>query len=933
MSQVSFSNFGQNAGLVEDLYQSYLLDRSLVPDNWARYFDSIGAASVATQASEPAVKAQTPEPREVRPALVTTPTSSAASAVPSPQALLVQGKVFEAISAYRERGHLISKLSPLTSSYIPRPAAEDLNWANYGFSESDLDKEFACLGLAGKQKMTLREIKSTLESSYSGTAGIEYSHLHRAEERAWMQARIEERISVGSGLSGSDKLRAMEGILYAEHFEEELHKKYIGHKRFSLEGGETLIPMLQYLIQLGSEVGIREAVIGMPHRGRLSVLVNVLKKPLAEILNEFEDQSIYSSLGSGDVKYHLGYESVYQSPSGNEVKLSLACNPSHLEIVNPVVEGICRAKQDKSYDSERAAVLPIVLHGDAACIGQGVVAETINFSQVRGYETGGSFHIVVNNQIGFTTYAEEARSTPYSTEWFKAIQSPIIHVNAEDPETCCWAVRVALEFRQKFNRDVVIDLYCYRKYGHNEADDPSYTQPLMYAEIKGKKKISAVYSEQLLSQGVTEESEISKISDSYVSNFDSTYSARKKVPVTEACALYGKLLKSVSDTSISEDAIKQVTDCFTSFESGFTPHPKLVKILEGRQDIIKNGEGIDWAFGEALAFGSLMMDGISIRLSGQDCIRGTFSQRHLGLRDYHTGKLFYPLTQLPGGSSIEVYNSVLSELAVMGFEFGYSTIATRSLTMWEAQFGDFSNGAQILIDQFLAASEAKWGQLAGLVLLLPHGYEGQGPEHSSARLERYLQLCAEGNMSVCMPTTAAQYFHMLRRQGLLEIRRPLVVMTPKSLLRSPDAASSVKDITEGSFNPILPLGLCEEGKAKNILFTSGKVSYDLKKAVIEAGLKNTEVVRVEELHPFPAAQIKALLKSNSKANKFAWVQEEPKNMGAWSFVDRRFRDEAGLDLPYFGRPASASTAAGSNKRHTLEQAKLVREAVEYLKGN
>ncbi len=929
MSQVSFSSFGQNAGMVEELYQSYLLDRSLVPDNWRRYFDSLSTQSAVAQPVAPT-------PVQSEPVVVDHKEAPSRRAeenrdLAATLDFKTQGKVFAVIAAYRERGHLISKLSPLSSSPIPRPDAEDLNWDSYGFSESDMQREFVCAGLAGNERMKLADIRYTLESSYSGTAGIEFTHLHRAEERVWMQSRTEERGAQGSGLSGDEKLLALEGILYAEHFEEELHKKYIGHKRFSLEGGETLIPMLQYLIKLGSADGIREAVIGMPHRGRLSVLVNVLKKPLSEILNEFEDQSIYSSLGSGDVKYHLGYESVYQSPNGDEVKLSLACNPSHLEIVNPVVEGICRAKQDKTYNNDRISVLPIVLHGDAACIGQGVVAETINFSQVRGYETGGSFHIVVNNQIGFTTYADEARSTPYSTEWFKAIQAPIIHVNAEDPETCCWAVKTALEFRQKFNRDVVIDLYCYRKYGHNEADDPSYTQPLMYAEIKGKKKISAVYSSQLMTQGVTQESEISKISDTYVANFDSTYSARKKLPITEACALYGKLLKKVQDPSISNDVIQNVTDCFTTFESGFTPHPKLVKILEGRQDIVKNGQGVDWAFGEALAFGSLMMEGISIRLSGQDCIRGTFSQRHLGLRDYKTGKLFYPLSQLPGGSAIEVYNSVLSELAVMGFEFGYSTIANKSLTMWEAQFGDFSNGAQILIDQFLAASEAKWGQLAGLVLLLPHGYEGQGPEHSSARLERYLQLCAEGNMSVCMPTTAANYFHMLRRQGLLEIRRPLVVMTPKSLLRSPDAASAVKDISEGSFQPILPMGLCEEGKAKNIIFTSGKVSYDIKKGLLEAGLKNTEVVRVEELHPFPAAQIKSLLKANSKANKFIWVQEEPKNMGAWSFVDRRFRDELGLDLPYFGRPASASTAAGSNKRHQLEQAKIVKESVEFFK--
>jgi 2-oxoglutarate dehydrogenase E1 component len=922
MSESSFSNFGQNAGLVEDLYQSYLLDRSLVPDNWARYFDSISLRTPEV------VAAATQEVTRVVPQTVVVTERS----VPQVD-LSIQQRVCSAIAAYRERGHLVAKLSPLSSSYIPRPESVDLNWDRYGFSNEDMAGEFLCLGLAGKERMRLSEIKATLEAAYTGTSGIEFSHLHREEERLWMQSKCEERVVRGSGLTPDDKLRALEGILYAEHFEEELHKKYIGHKRFSLEGGETLIPMLQYLIKLGSSDGIREAVIGMPHRGRLSVLVNILKKPLIEILNEFEDQSVYSSLGSGDVKYHLGYESTYQSPTGDEVRLSLACNPSHLEIVNPVVEGICRAKQDVTHGKDRVAVLPIVLHGDAACIGQGVVAETINFSQVRGYDTGGTFHIIVNNQIGFTTYADEARSTPYSSEWLKAVQAPVIHVNAEDPEMCCWAVRTAHEFRQKFNRDVALDLYCYRKYGHNEADDPSYTQPLMYSEIKNKKKISEIFSAQLLSQGVTQEDEISRISDRYVADFDSTYSARKKIPASQASALFGKLSVPVTKTSIDLSVVQEVTDCFTQYEPGFTAHPKLIKILEARQDIIKKGEGIDWAFGEALAFGSLMTEGINIRLSGQDCIRGTFSQRHLGLRDYNTGKLFYPLSTLRGGSSVEVYNSVLSELAVMGFEFGYASVANKTLTMWEAQFGDFSNGAQIVIDQFLAASESKWSQLSGLVLLLPHGYEGQGPEHSSARLERYLQLCAEGNMRVCMPTTAAQYFHMLRRQGMLEIKRPLVVMTPKSLLRSPDAASKVGEITGGSFQPILPMGLCEEGKAKGIIFTSGKVSYDLKKGISEAGLKNVEVVRLEEIHPFPAEQIKAFLKDNPKASKFAWAQEEPNNMGAWTFVDRRFRDELKMDLPYFGRPASASTAAGSNKRHQLEQSKLVKEAIEYVKGN
>ncbi len=925
MTDSAFSNFGQNAGLVEEMYQSYLVDRSLVAESWARYFDTIGPVSNGIAATASVQNVNTSHVEK-------TSAHISQSVEVTPDKLLAQQKVFEVITAYRERGHLNSKLSPIESSYIPRPVAPDLSWDKYGFKSEDWDQEFLCLGLSGHQKMKLKDIRSILEAAYSSTLGTEFTHLHDAEERAWVQNKLEGRATSGSGLSGEEKIKILEGILYAEHFEDELHKKYIGHKRFSLEGGETLVPMLQYLIELGSEAGIKEAVIGMPHRGRLSVLVNVLQKPLLEILNEFEDQSIYSSLGSGDVKYHLGFESVYRSPNNNEVKLSLACNPSHLEVVNPVVEGICRAKQDLIYGGNHSAVLPVILHGDAACIGQGVVPETINFSRVNGYETGGSFHIIVNNQIGFTTYPEESRSCPYSSEMLKAVQAPIFHVNAEDPETCCWAVKTALEFRQRYQRDVVIDLYCYRKYGHNEADDPSYTQPVMYAEIKAKPKISVVYSDNLISQGVTSGDSVGEISRKYISNFDATYASRKKVPITEACALYGKINMPVEKTSASKETLEKIAKCFVKFEEGFTAHPKLVKILEARAEVIKEGKGIDWAFAEALAFGALLIDGVGVRLSGQDCIRGTFSHRHLGLRDYQSGNLSYPLRQLGEKASFEVYNSVLSEMAVMGFEFGYSTIAAKTLTMWEGQFGDFANGAQIVIDQFIAASESKWAQLSGLVLLLPHGYEGQGPEHSSARLERYLQLCAEGNMSVCVPTTAAQYFHLLRRQGLSALRRPLIVMTPKSLLRSPDAASLVSDLTSGSFKPVLPVRNLEAGKVKSVIFTSGKVCYDLSKALVEADNKHTEVVRLEELYPFPATELGSLLTTYSKASKFFWVQEEPRNMGAWTYAERQFRDDLKLELSYFGRPRSASTAAGSNKRHQLEQSLLVRDAVNFVKS-
>jgi len=918
-STTEFENFGQNAGFVEELYNSFLVDRSLVPDSWAQYFDMISGNQSTTNYS-----------------LTTSDTiklnGKAHGSEFDSAGVETQRKIFELIMAYRSRGHLLSNLSPIKNTVIPRPEAKDLDISSYKFDNTDYIKEFNCLGLCGQERMSLDQIIKSLVAVYSGTLGAEFDHIHNIDERKWLEFHCESRISKGSGISAQDKMKILEGILYAEHFEDELHKKYIGHKRFSLEGGETLVPMLQYLINHASALGLAEAIIGMPHRGRLSVLVNVLRKPLMDLLDEFEDQSIYTALGSGDVKYHLGYESVYKTEVGKSVKLSLACNPSHLAVVHPVVEGICRAKQDLKYNENRAVVLPIILHGDAAVIGQGVVPETINFSDCNGYRTGGSFHIVVNNQVGFTTFPNESRSAPYATEMLKAVQAPIFHVNSEDPEACCWAIRTALDFRYKFSRDVVVDLYCYRKYGHNEADDPSYTQPLMYAEIKSKPKISKIFSEKLVSEGVTEEDLIAEISKRYVSDFDNTYASRKKTAVTEACALYGKINIPVKKTSASMEMLQKIAACFTSFESGFTPHPKLLKILETRAQILETGKGIDWAFAEALAFGALLLDDINVRLSGQDCIRGTFSHRHLGLRDYETGNLSYPLRQLATKANFEVYNSVLSEFAVMAFEYGYSTIAAKSLTMWEGQFGDFVNGAQIVIDQFITASEAKWNQMSGLVLLLPHGYEGQGPEHSSARYERFLQLCAEGNMSVCVPTTAAQYFHLLRRQGLSTLRRPLIVMTPKSLLRSADAASETKELTEGSFKTIYPVRNLDPDKIKSVIFTSGKVCYDLAKALKEADSKDCEIVRIEEIYPFPASDISNLLTTYTKATKFFWVQEEPRNMGAWTFIERQFRDDLRIDLSYFGRPRGASTAAGSNKRHQLEQALLVKDAINFVKN-
>lgn len=909
-----FSSFGPNQGFVKDLYQNYLQDRSLVSENWALYFDSLSTpqTSVATAIHIPYVNGHV-TPRTLDLGVATT-----------------QMKVTEMIDVYRDRGHLIAKISPISSSIIPRSAAQDLEIGHYGFSPTDMEREFACSGLAGQETMKLSAIIELLQKSYTGTLGAEYTHLHDLEERRWFQDKIESRWLKGEALSSKEKIQVLERLLFAEHFEDELHKKYIGHKRFSLEGGETLIPMMQYLIDQGAENGVKDVVVGMPHRGRLNVLVNVLKKPLLEVLNEFEDQSVYTAMGSGDVKYHLGFESIFKADSGREVRLSLTPNPSHLEFVNPVVAGICRAKQDIAYSGERTPVLPLILHGDAAAIGQGIVTETINFSLCRGYETGGTVHIIVNNQIGFTTYPDESRSSPYSSEMMKGAQVPVFHVNSEDPETCCWAIRTAIEFRQRFKRDVVVDLYCYRKYGHNEADDPSYTQPVMYNEIRSKDKISDIYSRALINQGVLDEKSVRDISTNYINSFDQTYSTRRLTPANEACALYGKITIPVAKTAAPHETLQEIANTFREFESGFTAHPKLVKILEARVTAFEEGKLIDWSFAEALAFGALLLEGVNVRLSGQDCIRGTFSQRHLGLRDYNTGSLYYPLQKLSRDSVFEVYNSVLSEAGVMGFEFGYSTIAAKTLTMWEAQFGDFANGAQVIIDQFIAASEAKWAQLSGLVLLLPHGYEGQGPEHSSARLERYLQLCAEGNMCVCVPTTAGQYFHLLRKQGLSALRRPLVIMTPKSLLRSVEASTDLNDFIDGKFDKLFIDQEIEPKQVTSIAFTSGKVCYDLRKALKEEGNEHTLRIRVEQLYPFPTKELNEILSKYTNVKKFAWIQEEPKNMGAWTFFERYFRENFNKEITYFGRPDGASTAAGSNKRHQLEQSTLIREGVSFL---
>ncbi|RMD86750.1 MAG: 2-oxoglutarate dehydrogenase E1 component, partial [Candidatus Dadabacteria bacterium] len=731
LGDFELDDFGLNQGLVSELYELYQTDKALVGEEWKRFFDGVQSL--------------------LRP-------SSGETAGEKPEAQLdfeLCYKVFSLISAYRTSGHLKAKINPLNLPIPTLPKWEEADRLIASLTTEELGKEVPVFGFAGLRSMRLEALIDKLESIYCGSVGVEYEHIYDESEKKWIREQIESRESFS--LSKVFKLQILKLLIFAEEFETQLHKKYLGHKRYSLEGGETVIPMLVWLSEVAPQEGVKEIVIGMPHRGRLNVLSNVLLKPLEEILREFDDQVISSAMGWGDMKYHMGYECDHVTSDGEKVHLVLGPNPSHLEFVNPVIEGIARAKQDLVFQRERKKVLPLLLHGDAAVIGQGIVSETLNFSRTAGHTTGGTVHIVVNNQIGFTTNPDEGRSAPYATDVFKAFQAPVFHVNAEDPEAACWCVETALKYRQFFGKDVVVDLYCYRKRGHNEVDDPSYTQPAMYRQIKKKEKLSEIYSKQLIKAGAVSKEDSAQLTKDYHKIFDETYSGRSEQPVVDICPLHGKIASKTFDTFVPLPRLKEIAKSFLEFPDDFTVHPKLKKVLHSRLESLEKERGVDWAFAEALAFGSLLQDGIGIRLSGQDVIRGTFSHRHLGLRDYQSERLFFPLQKFCGeGVSLDIYNSTLSEAGILGFEFGYSTMATRTLTLWEAQFGDFANTAQVIIDQFIAPSEAKWSLLSGLVLLLPHGYEGQGPEHSSARIERYLQLAAEGNIRVCIPSSSSQ---------------------------------------------------------------------------------------------------------------------------------------------------------------------------------
>jgi multifunctional 2-oxoglutarate metabolism enzyme len=840
-------------------------------------------------------------------------------------------RVHELIHAYRVRGHLMADTDPLEYKQRKHP---DLDINQHGLTLWDLEREFPTGGFGGKPLMKLREILGVLRDSYCRTVGIEYMHIQNPEERAWIQERVERP----HGRAGHDEqMQILSRLNIAEAFEMFLQTKFVGQRRFSLEGAESLIPLLDAVLTEAAQASLDEAVLGMAHRGRLNVLANIVGKSYAQIFGEFEGNlDPRTTHGSGDVKYHLGAEGIFKAGDGASIKTSLVANPSHLEAVDPVAEGVVRAKQDVLDMGEPGfTVLAVLIHGDAAFAGQGVVAETLNLSQLRGYRTGGTVHIVVNNQVGFTTAPQYSRSSVYSTDVARMIQAPIFHVNGDDPEAVVRVGRLAFEYRQAFGKDVVIDLVCYRRRGHNEADNPSFTQPLMYDLIDAKRSTRKLYTEALIGRGDITMEEAEQALRDYQQQLERAFTETRDAthrPAPEPAAATRAGPAAIDHravpTAVSEEAIKQIIETQINPPQGFTIHPRLLPQLQRRAAMVSD-DAIDWATGELLAFGAVLMDGHTVRLVGQDTRRGTFGQRHAVLVDRHTGEEYTPLRRFnSAGARFHVYDSLLSEFAAMGFEYGYSVARPEALVCWEAQFGDFANGAQTILDEFISSGEQKWGQRSGVVLLLPHGYEGQGPDHSSARIERFLSLCAQDNMTVALPSTPASYFHLLRWQALSGRRKPLVVFTPKSMLRLKAATSRVADFTQGSFLPVIgdPAPLDPAGVRK-IVLCSGKIYYDLDGKRSAQGQQDTALIRVERLYPLPAEEIRGQIARYPAEAEVAWVQEEPANMGAWPTLALHLPAVVGRPVHVVSLPPSSAPAAGSSVAHAGEQAEVVETAL------
>lgn len=847
-------------------------------------------------------------------------------------------RVFELIHSYRVRGHVMADTDPLEYKQRKHP---DLDITEHGLTLWDLEREFAVGGFAGKSMMKLRDVLGVLRDSYCRTTGIEFMHIQDPKQRKWLQDRIERTHATKP--EREEQLRILRRLNAAEAFETFLQTKYVGQKRFSLEGGESVIPLLDAVIDSAAESRLDEVVIGMAHRGRLNVLANIVGKSYAQIFREFEGNMDPKSMhGSGDVKYHLGAEGTFTGLDGEQINVSLAANPSHLETVDPIIEGIVRAKQDIiNKGGTDFTVLPVALHGDAAFAGQGVVAETLNMSQLRGYRTGGTVHIVINNQVGFTAAPESSRSSMYATDVARMIEAPIFHVNGDDPEAVVRIARLAFEFRQAFNKDVVIDLICYRRRGHNESDNPAFTQPLMYDLIDKKRSVRKLYTESLIGRGDITLEEAEQALQDFQGQLEKVFTevreaisqpAEAEVPAPEA-----EFPVNV-DTSITQEVVKRIAESQVNIPDRVTVHPRLLPQLQRRASMVEE-DTIDWGMGETLAIGSLLLEGTPVRLSGQDSRRGTFGQRHAVLIDRETGEDFTPLLYLSEDQArYNVYDSLLSEYAVMGFEYGYSLARPESLVMWEAQFGDFVNGAQTVVDEYISAAEQKWNQHSGVTLLLPHGYEGQGPDHSSARIERFLQLCAQNNMTVAMPTLPSNYFHLLRWQVHNPHHKPLVVFTPKSMLRLKAAASKTEEFTTGGFRPVIGDDTVEASAVRKVVFCAGKLYYDLEAERKKRGDTGTAIIRIERLYPLPGAELQAEIAKYPNAEKYLWAQEEPANQGAWPFIALNLIDHldlaVGADIPHgerlrrISRPHGSSPAVGSKKRHEQEQEQLLREVFE-----
>ena len=935
---------GANATYLSELYALYEADPSSLAPEWQNFFASLGD-------SEADVLANAEGPSWGTSGAILRTVTAPSGALTQQQALDAARDTLGArllIRAYRTRGHLIAELDPLRLT--ARREHPELNPKTYGFTPADYGRPIFIGGALGFEFATLRQVLDVLERTYAGTIGFEYMHISDPEQRHWIQERIE-----GTEIQFTEqgKRAILAKLIEAEGSERFLNVKYTGTKRFGLDGGEAMVPALEQIIKRGGQLGLREIVIGMPHRGRLNVLANVMAKPYRAIFNEFRGGSAQPDdvEGSGDVKYHLGASSDREFDD-NRVHLSLTANPSHLESVDPVVLGKVRAKQDQMGDRERKEVLPLLLHGDAAFAGQGVVAECLGLSGLRGHRTGGAIHFIVNNQIGFTTAPRFSRSSPYPSDVAKMIDAPIFHVNGDDPEAVVHVTKIATEFRQRFGKPVVIDMFCYRRYGHNEADEPMFTQPLMYKKIKSHPTVNDIYSKRLAEEGVVSSEESESIKAKFRAQLDEEFAAADTYKPNKADWLDGRWsgFGRASDddrrgvTGVEIDRLKSIGRRLTSIPPDFNVHKAVARLLDRRRKMIETGEGIDWAMAEHLAFGALLTEGFPVRLSGQDSERGTFSQRHSVLIDQETERRWTPLRHVANDqANYEVINSMLSEEAVLGFEYGYSLAEPKCLTMWEAQFGDFANGAQVVFDQFISSGERKWLRMSGLVCLLPHGYEGQGPEHSSARLERFLQLCAEDNWQVAYCTTPANYFHILRRQLHREFRKPLILMTPKSLLRHKRVVSKLIDMgPDTSFHRILwddaehkpdqKIKLVPDDEIKRVVLCTGKVYYDLYDAREAAGLNDVYLLRVEQLYPFPARALMNELGRFKQAD-IVWCQEEPKNMGAWSFIEPNIewvlqRIDARVKRPsYAGRAATAATATGLMSRHLNEQHALVNEAL------